>query len=322
MSPRCVTMVAGRDALPYAGLAIGSLFANCRDKIRFTLLTDGPEEVRAFSDLLARLPGDIPREVHGAAECVARAEVALRPYPGLRAFRDGHPCWRKITDPSLFVAPGSEIILLDPDVYFPNPFTFEATPPGRLLLMRQRRHCLLPAEVVRAAFRARIPMAHHTDIGVAQHDALPWDFIDRAVTRLGGADLPRVAHVESILWAMIAARMGGGYLDPTAWACWERTAGKRLLMLAGLGGPELLRLEPVRWLKCFHGSSGAKDWLVEASRRGILRGGAPWLTPTRLLPFEPISPEEFERGERAKARYHGAMRALRLRDPFEPAPAP
>ncbi len=322
MSPRCVTMVAGRDALPYAGLAIGSLFTNCRDKIRFTLLTDGPEEVRAFSDLLARLPGDIPREVHGAAECAARAEVALRPYPGLRAFREGHPCWRKITDPSLFVAPGSEIILLDPDVYFPNPFTFEATPPGRLLLMRQRRHCLLPAEVVRAAFRARIPMAHHTDIGVAQHDSLPWDFIDRAVARLGGADLPRVAHVESILWAIIAMRIRGGYLDTGAWACWERTAPKRLLMMAGLGGPDLLRIERVGRLKCFHASSGAKDWLVDAAARGILAPGLPRLDPTRASPFVPISPRGFERHERIRAGYHGAIRALHLRDPFAPATAP
>lgn len=315
-------MVAGRDALGCAELALASLIANCRDEIRVTVLTDGPAEKRAYAELLDRLPPGVPRAVHDAHDCDARAEEVFRDHRGVRAFRRGHPCWRKITDPTLFTEPGETTIVLDPDIVFPNPFTFEATPPGGLLLMRQTRHCLLPPDVVRAAFRAGYALTHHTDIGVAQHGALPWDWIDEAIGRIGGESLPRVAHVESILWAMIAARMGGGYLDPTAWACWERTAGKRLLMLAGLGGPELLRLEPVRWLKCFHGSSGAKDWLVEASRRGILRGGAPWLTPTRLLPFKPISPEEFERGERAKARYHGAMRALRLRDPFEPAPAP
>ena len=322
MNMRSVIMLAGREALPYAALAIRSLFANRRDEIRFTLLTDGPEEVRAYADLLARLPSGIPREVHGAEECAARAETVFHDYPGLRAFRRGHPCWRKITDPSLFAAPGSEIILLDPDVYFPNPFTFEATPPGRLLLMRQRRHCLLPAEVVRAVFRARLPLAHHTDIGVAQHDALPWDFIERTIARLGGAALPRVPHVESILWAIIAMRVRGGYLDPGAWACWERTGPKRLLMMAGLGGPGLLRLERIGRLKCFHASSGAKDWLVGAEARGLLAPGAPRLEPTRPIPFAPIRPAQFERGERIRAGYHGAIRALHLRDPFAPAAAP
>ncbi|TPE49902.1 hypothetical protein [Amaricoccus solimangrovi] len=322
MTRRSITMVAGRDALGYAEVAIGSLLANCRDPIRFTILTDGPAEKRAYAELLARLPSDTPRAVHDAAECDARAEAAFRAHPALRAFRRGHPCWRKITDPTLFAAPGAEIVVLDPDLVFPNPFTFEPAPPGRLLLMRQRRHCLLPAEVVRAAFRAGYALVHHTDIGVAQHGPLPWDWIEEAIARIGGESLPRVAHVESILWAMIAARIGGGYLSPRAWACWERSAGKRLLMLAGLGGPGLLRLERAHRLKCFHASSGAKDWLAEAARRGIPRPGAPRLAPTPVEPFVTISPEEFERGERAKARYHAATRRLRLRDPFHPAPAP
>lgn len=322
MTRRAVFMLAGRDALPYAGVAIGSLLARCRDPIRFTLLTDGPEEERAYQALLDRLPSDTPRTVRGLAACDARAGEMLRDRPALRRFRAGHPCWRKLTDPALFAEPGAEIITLDPDLYFPNPFTFEPTPPGGLLLMRQRRHCLLPAATVRAAFRAGLPLAHHTDIGVAQHHALPLDFLEDAIARLGGADLPRVPHVESILWAALAMAMGGGHLDPRGWACWERTGPKRLLMLAGLRGPGLLRLERAGRLKCFHASSGAKDWLAEAAARGLLDGGAPRAAPTAPIPFRAITEAEFERSERLRARYHRALARLRLADPFQPQATP
>jgi hypothetical protein len=318
MSQRSITMVAGIDAIGYAELAIATLLATCRDPFRFTLLTDTAADKARYAELLARLPGDAPRAVFDQAECDARAEEVFADHPRIRAFRRGHPCWRKITDPSLFADPGAEVIVLDPDLYFPNPFTFEATPPGGLLLMRQRRHCLLPREVVRAVFAAGYPIAHHTDIGVAQHGPLPWDWIETALGRIGSPALPRIAHVESILWAMIAMEMGGGYLDPRAWACWERTAPKRLLMLAGGAGPGLLRLERAHRLKCFHGSSGAKDWLPRAAARGILHPGAPRLAPTRAQPFVAITPAEFERGERAKARYHAVMRGLRLSDPLRP----
>lgn len=318
MSQRSVTMVAGIDAIGYAELAIATLLAKCRDPIRFTLLTDSAADKARYAALLARLPGDAPRAVFDQSDCDARAEEVFADHPNIRAFRRGHPCWRKITDPSLFAEPGSEIIVLDPDLVFPNPFTFEATPRDGLLLMRQRRHCLLPPHVVRAAMAAGYPLAHHTDIGVAQHRALPWDWIETAVGRLGGGALPRVAHVESILWAMIAMEIGGGFLDPRAWACWERTAPKRLLMLAGMGGPGLLRIERAHRLKCFHGSSGAKDWMVAAAARGLFRAGAPRLGATPIRPFVAISPAEFERGERRKTSYHAVLRTLRLRDPLRP----
>jgi hypothetical protein len=319
MVQRSVTMVAGIDAIGHAELAIATLLAKCRDPIRFTLLTDSAADKARYAALLARLPGDTPRAVFDQADCDARAETAFADHPNIRAFRRGHPCWRKITDPGLFAeAPGAEVILLDPDLVFPNPFTFEATPPAGLLLMRQRRHCLLPPEVARAAMAAGYPLAHHTDIGVAQHRALPWDWIETAIGRIGGGALPRVAHVESILWAMIAMRIGGGLLDPGAWACWERTAAKRLLMLAGLGGPGLLRLERARRLKCFHGSSGAKDWLVAAAARGLFAEAGPRLGATPVSPFVALGPAAFERGERRKARYHAALRAARLRDPLRP----
>lgn len=317
MKRRSVYMIAGIDAIDYAEVAISSLFSNCRDTINFTLITDSADDRDRYAAMLDRLPNGPPRVVRDQAECDVRAQETFAEVPHVRAFRLGHPCWRKITDPTLFAEPGEEIIVLDPDLYFPNAFHFEQTPKGQLLLMRQRRHCLLPPHIVRAAFRTGFPIAHHTDIGVAQHDDLPWPWIDALIAQLGGAGLPRIAHVESILWAMIAMRVGGGYLSPRSWACWERTLGKRLLMLLGFSGPALLRLERADRLKCFHASSGAKDWLVAAREAGILHSGAPQLAPTNPLPFMKINPSEYESGERRKARYHAVMARLRVRDPFQ-----
>ena len=43
-----------------------------------------------------------------------------------------------MTDPLLLSRPGEEMLLLDPDLYFPNRFLFEATPSNGLSLMWQR----------------------------------------------------------------------------------------------------------------------------------------------------------------------------------------
>src|SRR5258708_28942032 len=88
--------------------------------------------------------------------------------PKIVSFRRGHPCWRKVTDPSLLSREGEEMIVLDPDIYFPNRFCFEESLHSGLLLMWQKPSCLLPASVVDNATRAGIPLAHHTAIGEAQ----------------------------------------------------------------------------------------------------------------------------------------------------------
>ena len=82
--------------------------------------------------------------------------------------------------------------------------------------------------------------------------------------------------------------------------------------------PGLLRIERAHRLKCFHGSSGAKDWMIAAAARGLFREGAPRLGATPIRPFTAIGPAEFERGERRKASYHAVLRTLRLRDPLRP----
>lgn len=315
--PRNAYMVAGSDALPYVGLAIESLLAKSVEPVRLTVLTDAAADRERYANLVAALGLDGKVRIFDKQACDERASEVFGRHPNVRAFRDGHPCWRKITDPSLFAEAGDEVIVLDPDIYFPNPFAFEPTRAGELLLMHQLRHCLLPADVVRRAFHKGIRLAHHTDIGVAHHTDLPWEWIDRLIVELGGTDLPRVPHVESIVWAAVGMEIGGGYLSPGKWACWERTALKRALLLLGMSGTQLLRFEPISRLKCFHASSGAKGWLRGAHDAGLLRGGGQdQRAPSPIDPYVEIGPEEFERGERLKVAYHRWLGKIGVRDPL------
>ena len=60
------------------------------------------------------------------------------------------------------------MVLLDPDLYFPNKFCFrEDYARPRPVLMWQRPNCLLPTAIVNAAIGKKIALAHHVDIGVA-----------------------------------------------------------------------------------------------------------------------------------------------------------
>ncbi|MBR0903881.1 hypothetical protein [Bradyrhizobium liaoningense] len=309
-------MVAGGGAVSYAAGAVRSLISNSADPIKLTILTDSEADKAAYETMVSEI-GAADVKVVSEDRCDQLAQEFYRPFPNIRSFRKGHPCWRKITDPSLFVESGQEVIVVDPDLYFPNIFRFEATLPGRLILMRQHRHCLLPPSVVERAFERNIALAHHTDIGVAHHTVLPWEWLENLIAELGGADLPRVAHIESIIWAAIAMQIGGGYLRASDWLCWERTVPKRALLMLGIGGPSLFRLEPLKSVKCFHASSGAKDWLLSAERRGIFRTGKVDRTsPSPLSPFVSISAEEFKRGERMKDTYHSLLRRLGLKDPL------
>src|SRR5262249_20653014 len=152
---------------------------------------------------------------HDQAEADRRADDRLARYPNVRRFRQGHPCWRKITDPSLFAADGEEMVLLDPDLYFPNAFSFEPTPERGILLMWQRPNCLLPPEAVRAAIAASFRLAHHVDIGVCHaRSPIDWDWLERFLGAIGGPDIPRIMHVEALVWSAMAMHAGGGYLDP------------------------------------------------------------------------------------------------------------
>ncbi|MDU6377509.1 MAG: hypothetical protein E6575_26050, partial [Bradyrhizobium sp.] len=180
-------------------------------------------------------------------------------HPALRRFRHGHPCWRKITDPLLLSEAGKEMVVLDPDLYFPNRFSFEPTAARGVMLMWQRPSCLLPDEVVTSAITAGVALAHHTDIGVAQwRQPVDLDWLNWLIATLEAPTLPRHMHIESIVWAAIAMKIGGGYLDPGQWVCWHRTQYKRLLRRLGVSGAAVLQRERFSGIKCFHAGGEAK----------------------------------------------------------------
>jgi hypothetical protein len=297
VSPRKLFMVLSPRSLPYARLALQSLYANCRESFSLTLITDGADDVqelrREFS-AFDKGPDRSSPLVYGQAELVDLERDRFARYPALRQFRRGHPCWRKISDPLLLSDDRDEMIVLDPDLYFPNRFRFEETQPKGLLLMWQRPSCLLPDEVVEAAFDAGISLAHHTDIGVVQWRApIDLEWLNWLIERLGSSQFPRHMHVESIVWAALAMRMGGGYLDPGSWVCWHRSQYKRLLLKFGVSGPLILEREQFSGIKCFHAGGVAKWWLAAAHARGLLDRNEDVTRRTSLQPFVELRPSRY-----------------------------
>jgi hypothetical protein len=305
--------VLSARSLPYAVKALESLTANSLDDLVITLITDGDADKLALVDAMNRLgvPARHAWRVCAQAEADERALTVLARYPNIAAFRFGHPCWRKITDPLLFAAPGEEMLILDPDLYFPNRFRFEPTPASGLLLMYQPPSCLLPHEVVVRAFDEGVKLAHHTDIGVAQaRNGFDLDWLDDLIRRLGGKTLPRSMHVESIVWAAMAMREGGGYLDPEHWHCWRNAQWKRLALRLGASGRSLLRVENFGTMKCFHGGGIAKWWVPQAIEAGDLAGPADLPQTRRCEPFEELTRETYDGMQRVKgmARRFGYYR--------------
>ena len=287
-------MVLSPHALPYARLALATLLDRCVESLHLTLITDSAEDKSILQQTLAGIPSrpDQTSAVFSEADLADAEADRFRDFPNLRALRHGHPCWRKITDPLLLSEPGQEIILLDPDLYFPNPFRFEATPLEGLLLMWQRPNCLLPPEIVHRALDAGIPLARHVDIGVSHwRGDLDLAWLDRLIGTLGGnfdgQPLPRIMHVEAILWSAIAMHLGGGYLDPARWVCWRRSQSKRVRVKLGAGA-EILASEPWDHMKCFHAGGEAKWWLEAALRD---RPAAPHTqtNPSPIRSFIPLT---------------------------------
>ena len=296
VSPRKLFMVLSPRSLPYARLALQSLNANCAESFSLTLVTDKPDDVlelrrelNAYEQGLGR--PSLAVAVYGEAELVDLEQDRFGRYPALQQFRRGHPCWRKVSDPLLLSNDHDEMIVLDPDLYFPNRFCFEETPAKGLLLMWQRPSCLLPDEVVEAAFAAGISLAHHTDIGVVQWRApVDLEWLNWLIEKLGSSRFPHHMHVESIVWAALAMRMGGGYLDPRSWVCWHRSQYKRLLVKFGVSGPSILEREQFLGIKCFHAGGVAKWWLAAAHARGLLDRNEDVTQSTPLHPFVGLKP--------------------------------
>src|SRR4029079_19586713 len=103
----------------------------------------------------------------------------------------------------------------------------------------------LPFSVVQTLLARKIPMADHVDIGIAQYRSpLDLECLNGLVASLG--DMPRVMHVELILWSCSAMRMGGGYLDSDRWYCWANTQWKRVRQKTGATPMQMSRAEAFR----------------------------------------------------------------------------
>jgi hypothetical protein len=296
-------MVLSPRSLPYARHALESLLRNSFEALNLHLITDSEPDKQVLAHELAKLQPHTRHRwsVTAETELSDREADMFASYPNLRAFRRGHPCWRKVTDPMLLSEVDAELVLLDPDLYFPNVFRFEETPSTGLLLMWQKPNCLLPPAVVNAAINAKIKLAHHVDIGVSYWRAgrdLEW--IDWLIGRLGGDSLPRIMHIEAIIWAAIAMREGGGYLDSVLWSCWHRTQQKRILRKFGASGVQILRTERWAHIKCFHAGGEAKWWLPDAKLAGLLDPGGQRLESGRVTPFEELTPQQYRREQNVK----------------------
>lgn len=311
---RKVYCVLSARSLSYSEACLKSLARNALETLDIVLITDGLEDKAQ----LQAIEGLDPDRRHSwrvleKTEVDLIAERVLADYPAVRQFREGHPCWRKVTDPALVAAPGEELILLDPDVYFPNPFTFEPKPEKGIYLMWQQPNCLLPEKTVRTAYAQGIVMADHTDIGVAQlGEAIDWKHLDRLVTRLDVGSVAWSMHVESIVWAELAITMGGGYLDPQAWRCFRNSLGGRIARKLGRRGVSTLAGLDIANMKCLHAGGIAKNWLVEAERIGVLAPRRALDRPTPVRPFEIYERIKFERKFRLRhlAEHLGLYRLL------------
>lgn len=310
-------MVLSPRSLSYSRGALESLFRNSMEALQLRLITDSKQDKEVLSDAVAALDaGPHQWAVYSEEDLAEREEMLFARYDDLRAFRRGHPCWRKITDPLLLSEPGAELVLLDPDLYFPNRFQFEETPNTGLLLMWQRPHCLFPPDVVRTAIDKGIRLAHHVDIGVAHWRAsADLDWLAWLVAKLGGSKLPRSMHVEAIVWAALAMRIGGGHLDPAYWRCWRRSPAKRIRIRLGASGPSILSSEPWGALKCFHAGGEAKQWLTAVRELGMLDCQFTHSAPGRVLPFVELTPAHYAR-ERAFKR---VLQSLGYYHIFRPA---
>lgn len=300
-------MVLSPRSLSYAHAALQSLFLNSVAPVDLHLVTDSTADAEALTHAVDQIAPDAHHRWSVTAEEQlndAEAQIFGR-FPNLRAFRHGHPCWRKVTDPLLLSSPGEEMVLLDPDLYFPNKFLFEETPAVGLSLMWQRPNCLLPPEIVRSAMTAGIKLARHVDIGVSHwRSGSDLEWIDWMLGKLGAPNLPRMMHVEAIVWAAIAMREGGGYLDPQTWVCWHRTQAKRVRRKLGATGDSILASEPWDSMKCFHAGGEAKWWVPGFTQMHLNANSSEVLYPTVLRPFVELTAAQYEKEQSAKRLLH------------------
>ena len=265
MSRKVFSILSPRS-LPYAKLSFESLLLNILDDIELYILTDSKEDKQTLVDFFATTenPQKIDIKVYSEHDCAELARQQWAEYPNLTRFRQGHPCWRKATDPLLFTQK-EDFIVLDPDLLFPNKFNFEPEREAGVYLMWQRPCCLFPEDIVMSAYEKGYQLAHHVDIGVAQvYNDIDLQWLDTFVKELGGDDLPRnIMHIEAIVWAALLMKQGGGYLNKAKWKCYQNSHWKRLALKIGISGQSILKVENFKDIKCFHAGGKPKWWLAE-----------------------------------------------------------
>ncbi len=303
---RIVYIALSSRSLPYARLCIRTMLNNCVEAVHLRLLVDDRAEQALFEQEMQTMP--VPER--SRIEIIAKEEVSDRlheRYPGLEGLRqlhEGHPCWRKIIDPLVLSDAEDEIIVADPDLLFPNRFTFEATPRDGVMMMRQGPNCLLPPEAVRATFDLGVRLANHVDIGVAQLRAgvVDPEWLDGLARGLDVARFRPFMHIEAIIWSALAMRVGGHHLDTNVWRCWERGRVKRLAVALGMPGRWTLALEPLARLKCIHVSGPSKWWVVKAMETGTLKEFHNDCTaPSVGVPYVELTQADYAREQRLKA---------------------
>jgi hypothetical protein len=305
---RRIFIVFSPRSLPYAEKCIESLFRNALEHLDVKLITDSPDDKQIVTEAVANIENQQGHvwQVIDQDEAGDRAEEQFKGFENLKAFRHGHPCWRKLTDPLLFTNNGEEMVILDPDLYFPNKFTFEPTPEKTLLLMWQPPNCLLPSECVHAAINASVKLAHHVDIGVAQlKKPIDLEWFDWLIGKLGGTDLPRIMHIEAIVWSALAMKIGGGYLNPQRWLCWHRSHWKRVLLKCGMSGIRILQIEALGAAKCFHACGMSKWWVADACNTGIFDSNNKLNELSTPMPFIELTPQRYRLEQRVKGTLRG-----------------
>ena len=126
---RRVFMILSPRSLPYARQCVESLFAKAAEQLEVCFMTDSAADKVELTDVIGSLPNPAAHcwQVVDDSDAEVRANEQWASLPNLRTFRRGHPCWRKVTDPLLFSSNSEEMVILDPDLYFPNRFSFEPT---------------------------------------------------------------------------------------------------------------------------------------------------------------------------------------------------
>ena len=295
--PRRVFMLLSPRSLSYAYHALDSLLLRSAEVVSLTLITDSEADKAILAKELSSLPVG-----HHTLQIVSQGDIdalehRFEAFPAIRALRRGNPCWRKITDPLLLSADDEEMIVLDPDLFFPNRFTFEETPAEGVLLMWQKPNCQLPYEVVRDLLQRDVALSHHVDIGVAQ---LRFSTVDLAWLNgvVQSIDLKKHRgwmHIEAILWSAMLSRFGGGHLDPESWACWRRTQLKRVMIKLGVSEIRMMARENLQKVKCFHGGGGAKHWIAPARAAGLLDLNSDRTQPMHIIEAQPFSIRDLNR---------------------------